>query len=190
MSALAEGDIRSVRLHARPVGVAPIEGSSGFVGARIVLSALHASYVVVQLPSLLVPTAALMCGLAAVLVFDAPRRVAWCASAAVVIAVLHARMLPADAPWLVIQLGLAAFVVATATLTLIAPRVRVRIALVLALATVLGCLVGAPAGAGSAIAGGLGGLLAGMRPFSAIEVVMRGYTTDRWLAWTVIKGGR
>lgn len=204
MSALVE---RVAEPRARVKSIARVEHESGLVAIRVLLTALYTAYVAIQLPSLLVPLAALLCGLAAVLMFsseqarpsragrpasDASRRVAWCAAAAVVIAVLHARALPGDARWLVIQLGLAAFVVASATLSLliVPDGVKVRLGVVLAIAAGLGGLVGAPAGAASGMAGAIAGLLAGMRPLSALEVVALGRTNDRWLAWTVVEGGR
>ncbi|MNC97491.1 hypothetical protein D3C83_151630 [compost metagenome] len=59
----------------------------------------------------------------------------------------------------------------------------------LALASGLALLVGAPAGLGPGIAAALAGLLAGMRPLAALEVVVAGRTTDRWLAWSPLQGG-
>ena len=192
MSALAE---------ARPVGrerpSVGVDHGVAFLALRVVLAALYAGYVIVQVPAVIVPALAIMAGLAAVLVFDGPRRAAWCACAVVVLAVLHARVLGSDAPFVPIQLGLAAFAVGSATLSLIAAPAGVRLSWVLVAAGGIGLLVGAPAGAVEAVAGLAGGLLAGMRPLSALAVIVSGRSAGRevdgWLAWTPIvhaPGGR
>jgi len=167
----------------------------GFVSLRIGLVAIYAGYLIVQLPTVLVPVLALMCGLGAVLVFDAPRRAAWCASAAVIAAVLHARVVSAEGPFLLIQVGLAAFVVVSATLSLVPAPTVVRLRWVLLSAVASGALIGAPVGIAVAFAGAIGGLLAGLRPLSALEVIVgrEAGARDGWLAWSPLvaaKGGR
>jgi hypothetical protein len=193
MSALAEPGVdRRTIVRSDPA----LGHSLGFLVLRVVLAGLYAGYVAVQVPDVTVPVLAALGGLAAVLVFDAPRRAAWCACVVVVLAVLHARALPAAAPFVAVQLGLAAFVVASGALSLVAAPAVVRLGWVLALAGGLGLLVGAPAGLSEAVAGLAGGLLAGLRPLSALEVIVgseRGdlRELDRWLAWSpLVKGGR
>lgn len=159
------------------------------------LALAYGVYVIVKLPELLLPVLALMVGLAAALVYESSRarreagvgrRAAWSASFAVIVAVLHARALPADSAHLVIQIGLAAFVATSATLTLFMPARSVGRAALLAAVGALGLAVGAsigPAATGSALTGAA---LAGTRPLSALEVIRVGHTRDPWLMWAPI----
>jgi hypothetical protein len=160
------------------------------VSGRVALVATlaYAGYVLIQLPDTLVIVLALLGGLvaAALLETRARARRAWCASFAAIVAALHARVLPAEAPFLTTQLGLAAFVLASAGLTLFSPVRRVKLEVVLVTAVGLGLCVGMPVGAGAALAGATGGALAGMRPLSALEAIVHGRSADPWLAWAPV----
>ncbi len=142
-------------------------------------AAAYSGYVATLVPEIALPVLALAVGLAALLVFDR-QRVAWCASHAVVLSVLHLRSVPVGAPFEVVQLGLAAFVLCSAAMTLwpyAVPRWAV------AMAIVVGALVAFPGGM-------VGGMLAAARPLSALEVIITGRTQDRWLVWSPLRGGR
>jgi len=128
---------------------------SRWLGARLTLFVLHAGYALVQLGAraavmvvILIVTLALGAGLT--LARDDTRRRAALAAAALVIAALHARLAPAGAPFLGLQLGLAAAIATSATMSLAAERaLRARRGGLVAgaLGVVAAALVVAPAAA-------------------------------------------
>ncbi len=148
----------------------------------------YAGYVALQVEALRVPMLALIGGLWAVTLLDveADRRRAWCGCFLAIAAALHARVLGAEAAFVEIQLGLAAFVAGSASQMLIVPARRVPLAAALGVAVAVGLLVGAPAGGSAAVAGAVGGVLAGLRPGAALEVIVRGRSADPWLAWSPV----
>lgn len=102
-----------------------------WLAARLVLLALHATYVLVQLGAapraLVVGVIVVLATLAAVLgARDEARLRGVFAAAALVLAALHARVVPGDAPWLALQLGLAAAIAASAAATLLGERAGTR----------------------------------------------------------------
>ena len=160
----------------------PVE-AHGVVVVHALGAAAYSGYVAWMVPGIAVPVLALAVGLAALFVFDR-QRVAWCASHAAVLSVLHLRSLPAGAPFEPIQLGLAAFVLASAAMTSW-PYAVPRWAIVVPIA--VAALVAFPGGI-------VGGMLAAARPLSALEVIITGRTKDRWLVWSPVvsaaRGGR
>jgi hypothetical protein len=159
------------------------------------LALAYAGYVAFQLPSLTVPVLALTVGLAAALLFEAARagdgrQSAWCASFAVILAALHARALPEDARFAEIQIGLAAFALSSATLTLLRPRRAAPVALLATVVIALALGVGATMGAVAFVAALVGASLAASRPLSALAVIRGRPSEDPWLVWRPLSGGR
>ena len=151
----------------------------GLVVVPMIGALAYSGYVAALVPAVAVPVLALAVGLAALLVFDRQHG-AWCASHAAVLSVLHLRSVPDGAAFEVIQLGLAAFVLTSALMTLW-PTAVPRWAMALAIAAA--ALVAFPGGI-------VGGMLAAARPLSALEVIITGRTNDRWLVWSPVRGGR
>ena len=112
------------------------------------------------------------------------RPAAWVGAGAVVLAVLHARGMPGEAPWLTTQLGLAAFVAATGASALVSPRARPRLAWVVGAGATIGLALALPAG--EAVAGVVGGVLAAARPFTVMALAAARDPDDPWLAWSPI----
>lgn len=133
----------------------------------------------------LVPALALGLGALALALLDAAGRSAWIGAGGVVLAVLHARLLPPDAP--ASQLGLAAFALTTAASTLVTPRARPRLWVVLAVGGALGLALTWPAGA--PLAGLVGGGLAVARPFTVLALAAGRRPDDPWLAWSPLAAG-
>lgn len=151
------------------------------------LAALYSGYVAFQLSALAPIALALWLGLFATLALDPRRAPAWGSCHALVLALLHLRQLPAEAPLAVVQVGLAAAVAASALLSLgPAPR-SPRLASVLPISATLGGLL-ALAGPGHLLVGALSGALAGLRPLGALGAIS-GRARDPWLAWSPLVGG-
>jgi len=152
------------------------------------LAAVYSGYVALQLSALAPIVVALWLGLSATFALDPSRASAWTSCHALVLALLHLRHLPAEAPLAVVQVGLAAAVAASALLSLgpapRAPRLRV----VVPIAAALGGTV-AFAGPGHLLVGALGGALAGLRPLGALGAIA-GRAHDPWLAWSPLVGGQ
>ncbi len=144
---------------------------------RLALLVVLAGYVTVQLGA---PTQVVMMVLAIGLAtlagllatHDEIRQRATLAAATLVLAVLHARVLAADAAWLGLQLGLAAAIAQSAAVSLAAERLHDRGGIVVVVGLVATALVIGPAlpehGARALVPTLIFGTLAALRPLGAL----------------------
>ena len=158
---------------------------SAWLLTRLTLLALHVGFVlghvgevprvsIVVLAIVLATVAGLLAGAR-----DEARMRGLFAAAALVLAVLHARVVSADAAWQTLQLGLAAAIAASASVSLVAERVAHRAAkdkllIGVALGGGVGLLVAVPAAHGlptALVAVGFVGL-AIVRPLGAIGAAL------------------